>query len=136
VQHVDGKAAADPLKSLRKNEIAGPEDQPVDVEWKPNDTKIPRTFIHQPPVIPHDIKGFVLTTLQNDCLLCHGIEGSGAPRPFKTHYMDREGKVTETISKRWHFCTQCHVGQANAPPLVENIFGSKDKYSLGKQKNK
>jgi nitrate reductase cytochrome c-type subunit len=128
-------APAEEVKPLRKNPIAGAEDAPVDGTWKPTDTVIPRTFIHQPPVIPHDITGFIITTLQNDCLLCHGIEGSGAPRPFRTHYLDRDGKTAhyldrdkmpiERIAARWNNCTQCHVGQADAPPLVDNIFTGK-----------
>ncbi|WP_417914829.1 nitrate reductase cytochrome c-type subunit [Candidatus Electronema sp. JM] len=133
VAHVADVAA--PLQGLRKNEITGPEDAPVDPNWKFSNNVIPRTFIHQPPVIPHDITGFTLNSTWNDCLLCHGVDGSGAPRPFKTHYLDREGKETESIAKRWHFCTQCHVGQVDAPPLVENVFGSgKGKYSLGTKK--
>jgi cytochrome c-type protein NapB len=129
VQAEIGKpAVAEEVKTLRKNPIDGPEDAPVDGDWKTKDTKVSRTFIHQPPVIPHDIKGFIITTAQNDCLRCHGAEDSGARRPFKTHYLDRDGKVTESISARWYFCTQCHVGQADAPPLVENIFGDKVKY--------
>lgn len=134
VQQVDVKADAEELKPLRKNPIAGPEDPPVDVDWKTKDAKVPRTFLHQPPVIPHSIVGFEIDPKfnDNDCLNCHGVEGSGAPKPFKTHYMDRDGKVTETIAARWYFCTQCHVGQVDALPLVENAFGgSKGKYSLG-----
>lgn len=125
--------AAEPVKGLRKNEITGPEDAPVDPNWTTKDAKVPRTFIHQPPVIPHDTNGFTLNTAQNDCLGCHGVEGTGAPKPFKTHYMDREGKVTESISKHWYFCTQCHVGQVDAPPLVKNLFDGKKRYSLGKK---
>lgn len=127
--------AAGPLKGLRKNEINGPEDAPVDGNWKTKDAKVPRTFIHQPPVIPHDISGFVISATRNDCLSCHGVEGSGAPKPFKTHYLDRDGKVTEAVAARWNNCTQCHAGQADVPPLVENVFGSsKGKYSLGTKK--
>jgi len=125
------------LQPLRKNPIDGPEDAPVDGDWKTKDSKVPRTFIHQPPVIPHDITGFVISSSQNDCLACHGVEGSGAPEPFKTHYLDRDGKVTETIAARWNNCTQCHAGQADVPPLVENLFGSgKGKYSLGTKEKK
>jgi nitrate reductase cytochrome c-type subunit len=125
-------AEAAPVQPLRKNPIDGPEDEPVDGDWKTKDAKVPRTFPHQPPVIPHDISGFVISASQNDCLGCHGVEGSGAPKPFKTHYLDRDGKVTETIAARWNNCTQCHAGQADVPPLVENVFSSgKGKYSLG-----
>ncbi len=127
-------AEAATVQPLRKNPIDGPEDAPVDGDWKTKDAKVPRTFPHQPPVIPHDISGFEIVpkTNDNDCLNCHGVEGSGAPKPFKTHYLDREGNVTTTVSGRWFNCTQCHAGQADVPPLVENVFGSgKGKYSLG-----
>jgi cytochrome c-type protein NapB len=123
---------AEEVKALRKKPIDGPEDPPVDGDWKPTDGRVPRTFIHQPPVIPHNINGFIISSMENYCLGCHGVEGLGAPRPFETHYMDRDGNVTKKIAARWNNCTQCHVGQADAPPLVENVFGSgKGKYSLG-----
>lgn len=127
-------AAAAPVQPLRKNPIDGPEDAPVDGDWKTKDAKVPRTFIYQPPVIPHSIAGFEINPKfnDNDCLNCHGVEGTGAPKPFKTHYLDRDGKTAETIAARWFNCTQCHAGQADVPPLVENVFGSsKGKYSLG-----
>ena len=127
-------AAASTVQPLRKNPIDGPEDEPVDGDWKTKDAKVPRTFIYQPPVIPHSIAGFEINPKfnDNDCLNCHGVEGTGAPKPFKTHYLDRDGKTAETIAARWFNCTQCHAGQADVPPLVENVFGSsKGKYSLG-----
>ena len=94
----------------------------VDIDWKAPGSAVARTFIHQPPLIPHDITGMSVTAGQNTCMGCHGVEASGAPKPFKTHYTDRDGEKTSYISKRWHFCTQCHVGQVDAPPLVENTF--------------
>ncbi len=122
-QNADKPAAGvEEVKSLRKNPIAGAEDAPVDGEWKTKNSKVPRTFIHQPPVIPHDITGLAISASQNDCLLCHGKDG--APHPFKTHYLDRDGKVMDVIAARWNNCTQCHAGQADVPPLVENVFKS------------
>ena len=97
----------------------------VDIDWKPPGSAVARTFIHQPPLIPHDITGLSVTAEQNTCLGCHGVEASGAPKPFKTHYTDRDGGKTNHISRRWYFCTQCHVGQVDAKPLVENIFKEK-----------
>lgn len=97
----------------------------VDIDWKPPWTAVARTFVHQPPLIPHDIKDMVISRYQNTCLGCHGMEGSGAPEPFHTHYTDRDGNKGERISKRWYFCTQCHIGQVDAEPLVENIFEEK-----------
>ncbi len=94
----------------------------VDIDWQSPDAVVDRTFIHQPPLIAHDITGMSITAGQNTCMGCHGIEASGAPKPFKTHYTDRDGNKTGYISRRWYFCTQCHVGQVDAPPLVESTF--------------
>ena len=94
----------------------------VDIDWTPPGSRVPRTFIHQPPLIPHDINRMKISKAMNMCLNCHGIEGIGVPKPFKTHYTDRDGKKGKNISRRWYFCTQCHVGQVDAPPLVENTF--------------
>ncbi|MCI5141112.1 MAG: hypothetical protein D3909_05170 [Candidatus Electrothrix sp. ATG1] len=120
-------AGGEEVSSLRGDiEIpAGSNPTTVDMDWQPSGTAVARTFIHQPPLIPHDITGMVITTDQNTCLGCHGVEGTGAPKPFKTHYTDRDGKKENNISRRWYFCSQCHVGQVDAEPLVENIFKEK-----------
>jgi nitrate reductase (cytochrome), electron transfer subunit len=110
------------LQSLRKNPIDGPEDPTVGIDWQGGSGTVERTFVHQPPVIPHSIQGFTLSVTQNDCLGCHGVPDSGMPKPHPSHYLDQEGQITESISQRWYFCTQCHVGQVDAEPLVENIF--------------
>jgi cytochrome c-type protein NapB len=39
-----------------------------------------------------------------------------------THYADREGQVLADVSPRRYFCTQCHVTQTDAQPMVENTF--------------
>ena len=81
--------------------------------------------MHQPPLIPHDMEDYGISTSQNDCLDCHGEKDSDAPMPYKSHYTDRDGKTTESVSSLWYFCTQCHVGQVEAKPLVENTFQAK-----------
>lgn len=98
----------------------------VRMDWQPTST-VARTFVHQPPLIPHDITGFEIEALNNDndCLNCHGVPDSGAPKPYTSHYVDRDGKVTAGISSRWFFCTQCHVGQVDAKPFVDNTFQEK-----------
>ena len=126
----------------------------VGIDWQAEDTSIARTFIHQPPLISHVVEGYKMSASENDCLSCHdkkkpgihkiilavdgdkgiikqnnckschGIPGIKATKPYKTHYTDRDGKMTDTISSRWYFCTQCHVGQVDAKPLVENLFES------------
>ena len=36
--------------------------------------------------------------------------------------MDRDNNVLADVSPRRYFCTQCHVPQADAKPLVGNSF--------------
>jgi cytochrome c-type protein NapB len=114
------------LQSLRGGaDIPADSTPAVDMDWQPPGAAVPRTSAHQPPLIPHDIKGMAISTAMNMCLACHGVEGTGAPKPFATHYTDRDGNTGESISQRWYFCTQCHVGQVAAKPLVENTFEGK-----------
>ncbi|MCI5123943.1 MAG: nitrate reductase cytochrome c-type subunit [Candidatus Electrothrix sp. AR5] len=116
-------AYGEDLQSLRGGaDIPAGSVPAVDIDWKPPGSAVARTFIHQPPLIPHNIKGMRITADQNTCMGCHSVEATGAPKPFKTHYTDRDGEKTDHISRRWYFCTQCHVGQVDAPPLVENIY--------------
>ncbi|CAK8717949.1 Periplasmic nitrate reductase, electron transfer subunit [Candidatus Electrothrix laxa] len=116
-------AYAEDLQSLRGGaDIPAGSVPAVDIDWKPPESAVARTFIHQPPLVPHNITGMRITADQNTCMGCHGIEASGAPKPFETHYTDRDGEKERVISMRWYFCTQCHVGQVDAPPLVENTY--------------
>ena len=84
-----------------------------------------RNYPEQPPVIPHEIEGYQLTLNANRCLECHRrqyVEASGAPMISVTHFTDRDGQMLADVSPRRYFCTQCHVQQTHAPPLVENTF--------------
>jgi len=46
----------------------------------------------------------------------------GATKISMTHFRDRSGADTATVSPLRYFCTQCHVPQADAQPLVRNQF--------------
>jgi cytochrome c-type protein NapB len=84
-----------------------------------------RNYPEQPPVIPHAIEGYQLSLATNRCLTCHRrqyTEASGAPMISVTHYMDREGQMLADVAPRRYFCTQCHVEQTEARPLVDNTF--------------
>ena len=84
-----------------------------------------RNYPEQPPVIPHAIEGYQLSLATNRCLTCHRrqyIEASGAPMISVTHYMDRDGQMLADVAPRRYFCTQCHVAQTDAQPLVDNTF--------------
>ena len=85
----------------------------------------PRNYPEQPPVIPHSIEGYEISTNANKCLSCHArtrVHESQAPMVSITHFFDRDGQVLASISPRRYFCTECHVPQHNVRPPVENNF--------------
>jgi cytochrome c-type protein NapB len=119
-------SAGEKYKSLRGGtNITGPSNAPETMDWEPEESPIARTFVHQPPLIPHPVEEYDMSISDNDCLDCHGDEDSGAPMPHDSHYTDRDGGATEGVSSRWYFCTQCHVGQVDVKPLVKNTFQAK-----------
>jgi cytochrome c-type protein NapB len=86
---------------------------------------IERNYVHQPPVIPHQIRGYQVNTNSNKCLTCHGwkyARETGATKISLTHFETRDGKTLSEVSPRRYFCSQCHVTQADAPELVDNTF--------------
>jgi cytochrome c-type protein NapB len=90
-----------------------------------NDRPTPRSQPWQPPVIPHNVKGYQITLNVNTCLVCHSRSAapqSGATPVGASHYVGRDGKALQTVSTRRYFCLQCHVPQADAEPLVANSF--------------
>ncbi len=90
-----------------------------------SDIRQVRNYPEQPPVIPHKIDGYQIDTNYNQCMTCHSraaIEVSQAPMISVTHFMNRDGQFLATASPRRYFCTQCHVSQSEARPLVDNTF--------------
>ncbi|OXY82810.1 nitrate reductase cytochrome c-type subunit [Oceanimonas doudoroffii] len=84
-----------------------------------------REYIHQPPLVPHQVRGYEVDLKVNQCLSCHGWKNAAdrnAPRVSPTHYESRDGLTLSDISPRRYFCLQCHVPQTGAKPLVENTF--------------
>lgn len=91
----------------------------------PGDGMFNRAYRQQPPLIPHRIDGYQVTKDFNQCLTCHDWPANtkaGAPKVSETHYNDREGNRLDKISGARFFCTQCHVPQTEAKPLVTNTF--------------
>jgi cytochrome c-type protein NapB len=71
------------------------------------------------------VEGGKINLKGNTCMNCHSektYEKKKAPKAGDTHYVTRDGKVTETVASRRYFCDQCHAPQVNAEPLVENTF--------------
>ena len=82
-------------------------------------------YVYQPPLIPHKIRGYEISTNANKCLSCHSFKkavDSGATKISVTHYITREGLVLSDVSPRRYFCLQCHVTQADTGVLIENDF--------------
>ncbi|MEY8826967.1 nitrate reductase cytochrome c-type subunit [Sedimentitalea sp. XS_ASV28] len=90
-----------------------------------SDIRQVRNYPDQPPLIPHKIDNYQIDLNANKCLTCHSrtaIDVSQAPMVSVTHFMNREGQTLATVTPRRYFCTQCHVVQHDARPLVENTF--------------
>ena len=89
------------------------------------DGRMQRNYRQQPPLIPHKIDQYQIDLRTNQCLTCHDWTKAGernAPTLSMTHYLDREGNELDHIAGTRYFCNQCHVPQADAPALVENVF--------------
>lgn len=84
-----------------------------------------RAYRQQPPLIPHRVDGYQITSENNACTGCHDWPGNArvnAPKISETHYVDRQGVRLDKIAGTRYFCQQCHVPQADAKPLIGNMF--------------
>ena len=89
------------------------------------DEACPRAFKQQPPLINHKVAKYRINLKENRCLRCHDkttYKKEEAPMAGKSHYAGADGKEMQTISALRYFCTQCHVSQLDAKPLVRNTF--------------
>lgn len=120
------QAWAEHVESLRGvNPMDEPAKAPQVIKWQNDREPITRDYVQQPPLIPHKTKGYRINIKFNKCLTCHSwanYKEAGATKISQTHFSDRENNVLANIAPRRYFCTQCHVPQVNAPPLVENTF--------------
>lgn len=113
------------IKPIR-GQVPIPETNPSDTyRMERHDRIVRRSHKWQPPIIPHNIKGYQITKNVNTCMTCHSRKSSkeaGATPVGKSHYLDRDGKEHPNISARRYFCLQCHAPQFDAEPLVDNTF--------------
>jgi cytochrome c-type protein NapB len=120
------QATAETVTSLRG--IQGIEQESTAPEAKkfPKDNEpITRDYVQQPPLIPHKIDHYQINLKSNKCMSCHSWSNyrkSGATKISQTHFESRDKHVLANVSARRYFCTQCHVPQVDAKPLVENSF--------------
>lgn len=131
--------AADTTHSMRGIDVAAPDPVAAEKHYvgKRPGTQEPlaRTFSTQPPLIPHAVENFDEINLEeNQCMDCHSAanhEKKHAPKLGDSHFITRDGKKLSEGSAARYNCTQCHVPQVDAPPLVDNAFKG-DKIVTGK----
>jgi len=113
------------LQSLRGADVPASDPEGEGTRYGRDQPPLPRDFVQQPPLIPHTIKGYTVTMNFNKCLDCHAwsrAKESGATKISVTHFKDRDGLELSSVSPRRYFCSQCHVPQSDAAPLVGNTF--------------
>jgi len=105
-------------KAIEDNSI-----NPAMPRLKLDQEKFERTFKEQPPLIPHKVAKYQINLKANRCVKCHDkkyYKEEEAPMIGKSHYIGNDGKEMDKINMGRYFCTQCHVPQADAKPLVAN----------------
>ncbi len=121
-----GLAQTDSVTSLRGHHALDQDSGvPTVKKWQRDRDPIERDYVQQPPLIPHSTKGYRINLKFNKCLTCHSwanYKEAGATKISQTHFSDRDENVLANIAPRRYFCTQCHVPQVDARPLVENTF--------------
>ena len=87
--------------------------------------RMPLNYVNQPPMIPHSVEGYQVTTNTNRCLQCHGVESyrTTARRALVLLTLwTATAKWGAEVAPRRYFCLQCHVPQADTAPIVGNTF--------------
>lgn len=119
------RAAEPVVQDLRGKPVNTTDDNTENYRQQKDGKPIPRNFVQQPPIIPHAIDSYQITKNFNKCMDCHAwnrYQEAGATKVSLTHFKDRDGHDLSNISPRRYFCTQCHVPQTDAKPLVSNTF--------------
>lgn len=123
---LSGAALAQPgTDTLRKAPVTSEPPAPRMAIDENKDIKRMRAYPMQPSTIPHKIDDYQLDIHANKCMSCHArtrTEDTQAPMVSVTHYQDRDGNFLAELSPRRYFCTQCHVPQTDAKPLVGSTF--------------
>jgi cytochrome c-type protein NapB len=116
--------SAEDLKGLRGSAVSTPDKAPETYRVQ-DGVKHERAYRQQPPLVPHLTDKYEIDLKVNQCLRCHEWPYSDqekAPKISDLHYIDRNGVRQDTVNGNRYVCTQCHVPQVDAKPLVENKF--------------
>ncbi|OIN92778.1 MAG: hypothetical protein AUJ20_06215 [Comamonadaceae bacterium CG1_02_60_18] len=118
------------LGTLRDTSVDAPDAAPADKVYAGKQpgkfALIERTFVGQPPLIPHTVENFDITPKENACLDCHidsEFKGKKMPSLGKSHLVKgADANAAPQLNMlRWQ-CDSCHVPQVDAQPLVGNDF--------------
>jgi cytochrome c-type protein NapB len=117
------------VNSLRgASDIMATNASPKLVKFSRDKENVERTFEEQPPVLPHESDKYTINLNENKCLECHmkqpGKDEAKSVEMSESHYINRAGEKLDKPAGARHFCTQCHVPQVDAPPLVDSTFQS------------
>lgn len=119
-------ALAGNLNSLRGDATLTETNKAADINQVLEGGRFPQNYRQQPPLIPHQIEKYEIDLKVNQCMRCHNWQYAakeGAPKISETHYMDhRTGQPLDDVAPGRWFCTQCHVPQVDAKPLVDNTY--------------
>jgi len=95
-------------------------------DTEPGESKLlPRAYDTAPPQISHTMADTKITLKKNTCLDCHSKKNAkktDSPEMAESHFKDAMGKQLKTYYKGRYYCTQCHVAQTGAKPVVKNTF--------------
>ena len=120
------QATAETVSSLRgAADIDQGSTAPTAKRYNKDEEPISRDYVQQPPLIPHKITNYRINLKSNKCMSCHSWSNyreASATKISQTHFESRNKNVLANVSARRYFCTQCHVPQVNAKPLVTNDF--------------
>lgn len=118
--------AQDEVQSLRGDAALDENSTESEMKnWQLDRDPIQRDHVKQPPLIPHKVQGYTINLKFNKCMSCHSwtkYKDAGATKISQSHFEDRENNVMANVAARRYFCTQCHVPQVDAKPIVENTF--------------
>jgi cytochrome c-type protein NapB len=119
---------------IRGADVSAPDRAP---DLKAYDGKIPgvgqphmiaRTFVGQPPLVPHEVEKYLpITQDDNACLECHitdELRGQKIPKAGQSHFSatrKRPDGMPDIEMARYQ-CNSCHVPQVDAKPLVDSQF--------------
>lgn len=123
----DVDKATSVVKSLRDRDVSAKEQESEIFKEEKDRPVIQRNYEQQPPLIPHSIRNYNITTKFNKCLDCHApsrYKETGATMIAKSHFKDRDGKELSHVTPRRYFCVQCHVPQTDAKPLIQNTYNN------------